>query len=472
MNGPTLLLVAVAPTLAGLAVGGDDVPHDRALSGGDTTIVIPRQQMLDRGAFSFPAQNLSLTRRGNHFAGNSFFQNPWVAAPASTSARDGLGPVFNTMSCQSCHIKDGRGKPPAAGESMRSMLVRLSVPLDTDEARALAAHGGVAPDPVYGDQLQTAGVPGVAPEGTARIRWEVIEGTYDDGTRYELRRPSFEITDLAYGPASERLLTSGRVAPAVIGVGLLDAIDDAVLDRLADPLDSDGDGISGRINRVRDVATGELAHGRFGWKCEQPNVRQQVAAAFRGDIGITSSLFPEDMLTSAQRSVVDAPDGGAPEVSDEILDLVTFYTKTLAVPARRSVDEPMVLAGERHFERLGCARCHVPTLRTGVDAGFPELSEQTIHPFTDLLLHDMGEGLADGRPVFDASGSEWRTPPLWGIGLVFTVNRHTDLLHDGRARSFEEAILWHGGEAQASADGFRALDAEGRRALVVFLKSL
>lgn len=472
MSRFALALLAASPALGGFALGGDDVPHDRSRSGGDTTIVIPRQQMLDRGAFSFPAQNLSLTRRGSHFAGNSFFQNPWVAAPASTTARDGLGPVFNTMSCQSCHIKDGRGKPPAEGEPMRSMLVRLSVPAVTDGQRAHAARAGVVPDPVYGDQLQVASVPGVSAEGTARLRWETIEGRYDDGTAYELRRPVFELSDLAYGPAAEDLLISGRVAPAVIGVGLLDALDDATLERLSDPDDADGDGISGRINRVLDVATGEFDHGRFGWKCEQPNVRQQVAAAFRGDIGITSSLFPEDMLTPAQREVVDAPDGGAPEVSDEILDLVTFYTKTLAVPARRNVDDPTVLAGERHFERLGCARCHVPTLVTGEDPQFPELSGQTIHPFTDLLLHDMGEGLSDGRPVHAASGSEWRTPPLWGIGLVFTVNRHTDLLHDGRARSFEEAILWHGGEARAAADGFRALDAAQRRELVVFLKSL
>ena len=451
----------------------DDIEKDpsRAMSGGDTSVELPRAQAAYRGAFSFPAANLPLTRRGDHFAGNSFFQNPWVTAPASTASRDGLGPVFNTMSCQSCHIKDGRGKPPEEGEPMLSMLIRLSVSDEGANAEDLKRHGVVAHE-AYGDQLQTNAVEGVAPEATATIQWTEIAGTYDDGTPYSLRRPSYNLEDLAYGPMPDDIQLSGRVAPTVIGVGLLDAITDETLDRLADPEDSDGDGISGRVNRVWDVAKGAPAHGRFGWKGEQPNVHQQVAAAFRGDIGITSSLFPAESTTALQLESVKAPSGGEPEVSDEILDLVTFYTKTLAVPARRSIEDPVVLDGERLFRSLGCNACHVETLLTGEDPLFPELSNQTIHPFTDLLLHDMGEGLSDGRPVFEAGASEWRTPPLWGVGLVFMVNRHRNLLHDGRARGLEEAILWHGGEAAASRDGFKSLDAKNRRALIAFLQSL
>lgn len=449
---------------------GDDL---RIMSGGDTTVVIPRTQLTDRSAFSLPAQNLSLTRRGDHFAGNSFFQNAWVTAPASAAARDGLGPLFNTMSCQSCHIKDGRGKPPRAGEDMLSMLVRVSVPAAADgsDDEHVRRHG-VVPEPTYGDQLQNSAIAGVRPEARVEIEWEPVPGRFDDGTPYELRRPVLRVVGPGYGPLAENALLSPRVAPALIGAGLLDAIAAGTLRDLEDPGDADGDGISGRLNTVWDRAADAPAHGRFGWKAEQPNIRQQVAAAFAGDIGISSSLFPHGSLTPAQAEVIEAPSGGDPEVSDEILDLVTFYTKTLAVPARRSVDDPLVLRGEQLFGEIGCAACHVPTLVTGTDPAFPELSGQRIHPYTDLLLHDMGEGLADGRPSFDATGAEWRTPPLWGLGLQFSVNRHNDLLHDGRARGAEEAILWHGGEAAASADAYRALDKEDRRALTSFLKSL
>ena len=468
-------LAAALLTAAALAAPPteDAARTDAPRAGGDTTLVIPRAQMSDRGAFSRPAPNLSLTRRGDHFAGNSFFQNAWVTAPASVAARDGLGPLFNTMSCQSCHVRDGRGRPPHPGEAMTSMLVRLSVPGDDSEADARQrTRGGVVPHPDYGGQLQSGAIAGVQPEARVVTLWTEHSGQYADGTPFRLRSPRYVLEQAAYGPPGDDLLLSGRVAPALPGVGLLDAIDVADLRALADPDDGNGDGISGRLNQVWDVTLQASAPGRFGWKAEQPNVRQQVAGAFQGDIGITSSLFPEDTLTASQRELVRAPHGGRPEVSDEILELVTFYCKTLAVPARRGHDDPLVQRGEALFSELGCSACHVDTFVTGDDPGFPELSGQTIHPYTDLLLHDMGPGLADDRPVFAASGREWRTPPLWGLGLLYLVNRHTDLLHDGRARDHAEAILWHGGEAQASRDRFVALDAADRRALVVFLKSL
>ena len=461
-----ILVAALSVPVAGTA-SQRDTPY----SGGDTTVVIPRQQLTDRGAFSFPARNLSFTRQGDHFAGNSFFQNPWVTAPASVASRDGLGPLFNTMSCQSCHVLDGRGRPPKEDEEMRSMLVRVSLPSDGSAAHeALVATHGLVPHPIYGDQIQNNAIEGVAPEAEVLIEWEEIPGKYADGLSYSLRRPSYRLADPSYGPLEEELLVSGRVAPQMIGIGLLDTIADDDLLALADPEDADGDGISGRSNWVLDRANGERDLGRFGWKGEQPNARQQVASAFAGDIGITSSLFPGSSDTAAQG--IDRPSGGEPEVSDEILRLVTFYSKTLAVPAQRGHDDPSILAGAELFRAARCNACHVETLTTADDPDFPELSGQTIHAYTDLLLHDMGPGLADGRPVFEASGSEWRTPPLWGLGLVFGVNRHNNFLHDGRARSFAEAILWHGGEAETSREIFRSMNADERRQLESFLKSL
>ncbi len=457
-------LFLLLPILSGVTDQGP-------LAGGETTYVIPKQQSADRGAFSFPATNLSLTRRAKFFAGNSFFQNAWVTAPASTAARDGLGPIFNTMSCQSCHIKDGRGRPPRPGEDMVSMLVRISSRTGPD---GLGEHArrGIVPHAVYGDQIQNHAVAGVKAEATVRLEWIEEDGRYADGTKYELRRPAISFDAPAYGPIDDETLRSARVAPALIGIGLLDTIPEATLRAPADPEDADEDGISGRLNEVWDVEAQAWAPGRFGWKAEQPSVRQQVAAAFNGDIGITSSVFPVDALSDAQRELVQVPDGGRPEVSPEILERVTFYCKTLAVPGRRSHDDPFILEGAELFRRAGCHTCHVPSLVTGDDPDFPELSGQTIQPYTDLLLHNMGPGLADDRPVFGASGSEWRTPPLWSIGLVYLVNQHTNYLHDGRARSLEEAILWHGGEAEAAKETFRNFPSLERRKLVAFLKSL
>lgn len=425
-------------------------------------MVLSKFQADSRGLFSLPAPNLPLLRRNRFFVGDSFFRGAWVTAPASTSARDGLGPLFNTNSCQSCHIKDGRGHPPAAGEEMVSALVRIGVPSDV----------GAAPHPVYGDQIQNRAVLGVAPEASVTFEWEDVRGSYSDGTPFVLRRPRVVIRDPGYGEFGEDLLVSPRVAPAMIGLGLLDTISDADLEKLADPEDGDGDGVSGRLNRVPVAQNGGAATGRFGWKAEQPSVRQQVAAAFLGDIGITSSLFPEASFSGDQASLSTLPDGGTPEVSDEILEFVTFYAKTLAVPARRGHDGAVVREGEELFRRAGCHACHVERFVTGSDPDFPELSGQEIHPYSDLLLHDMGEELADGRPVHGADGREWRTAPLWGIGLVELVGQKPNFLHDGRARTLAEAVLWHGGEAEASRERFRGMSAEDRRKLLAFLGSL
>ncbi|MFL5351523.1 di-heme oxidoredictase family protein [Archangium sp.] len=448
--------------LLACACGEEGPEPGEELSGGETTV-----HDTTRNAFTLAARNLQGERRDAFFVGNALFNRNWVMAPSSTEGLDGLGPTFNAPSCAGCHFKDGRGKPPTEPEEKPlALLFRLSIP-------GQDAHGGPLGDPTYGGQLQPQAILGVPAEGGVAFTYTTREGTYADGTAYTLQEPHYALVDLAFGPAHPELRVSPRVAPAMVGLGLLEAIPDSALAALADPDDTNGDGISGRVNHVWDVEHGEVRVGRFGWKANQPSLRQQDAGAFRGDMGITSDLFPEEECTSAQQACLAAPSGGAPELDAQKLDAVTFYSRTLAVPARRDVDNTEVLRGRRLFrDELECAKCHVPRHETGVVEDAPELSKQVIFPYTDLLLHDMGPELADHRPDFEATGTEWRTPPLWGIGLVETVNRHTRFLHDGRARSLEEAILWHGGEAERSRERFRTLSATDRAALLRFLESL
>jgi len=417
-------------------------------------------------AFAQPAPNLPVRRLRDFAFGNRLFNTNWVTAPASVASLDGLGPVFNRVSCSACHTRDGRGAPPAGpDEPMDSMLVRLSIPGADDDG------GGPKPHPVYGDQLNDRAIHGVPAEGRASVRWETVEGTYADGTPYTLRRPVLAFRDLAFGPLGENVMTSPRVAPPVHGLGLIEAVPEADILARADPDDADGDGISGRPNRVWDVAEQRVALGRFGWKANQPSLRQQAAGAALGDMGITTSLFPEQNVMPGQADAAAAASGGRPEMSDPQLEKLVFYLRTLAVPAPRNLDDPAVRRGEALFEQMSCAACHTPSMTTG-EHPLAQLADQRIYPYTDLLLHDMGPGLADGRPDFEATGRAWRTPPLWGIGLTETVNGHTFFLHDGRARNLEEAILWHGGEAEAAREAFRTLPAADRAALVAFLKSL
>jgi len=447
--------------------GGSDAPspeatdHSAALSGGEGTTFT-----VGRNAFSQIAENVRGARRDPFFDGNSLFNRNWTTAPASTSGIDGLGPTFNARSCSGCHFKDGRGRPPfSEDEPMTSMLLRLSIP-GTDE------HGGPKPDPAYGGQLNPLGILGVPGEGDARVVTTLIAGEYDDGTPYELSSPRYSVRDLAYGDLPADIMISPRTAPQMIGLGLLQAIDEADLLAHADADDADRDGISGRPNRVWDVASGTVQMGRFGWKANQPGLEQQNSGAFNGDLGITSALFPDENCTDAQPECQGALNGGTPEIDAKHVSQVDYYSKYLAVPARRNYADAEVKRGEALFGTLGCGSCHVTTFKTGMVGETPELSGQTIHPYTDLLLHDMGDQLADNRPDFEANGNEWRTPPLWGIGLFQDVNDHTRYLHDGRARNLEEAVLWHGGEAESSAAAFKALAADERAALLEFLDSL
>ena len=458
-----VLALAVVTAAASACADADTevLPLDDARSGGAATIFDET-----RDAFSKPLGNLHGDRRDDFFLGNAIFNRGWVTAPASVADFDGLGPLFNAASCSGCHFKDGRGRPPEKDdESFLSMLLRLSIP-------GKAGNGGPMPEPTYGDQLQENGILGVPGEGISRVSYVEISGTFADGTPYSRRRPTYTIDALAYGPLHPDVRISPRTAPFIAGLGLLEAVTDETILALADPDDRDLDGISGRPNRVWDQARQATVLGRFGWKANQPSLQQQNAGAFNGDMGITSVLFPSEGCSSLEEKCLAAPTGPAPQLRDVLLDQVTYYTKTLAVPGRRNVENDDVRRGRKVFDAAGCASCHAPTLETGIAPGFPELSNQTIHPFTDLLLHDMGSELGDDRPDFEASGTEWRTAPLWGIGLVETVNRHALFLHDGRARGFAEAILWHGGEAASSRDAFIRMSKAERDALKAFLESL
>ncbi len=440
-------------------VFGFETPLDftSPLSGGDTTIFDASSH-----AFSIPAPNLSAAAFEKHLEGDVEFEAIFVTAPAVVNP--GLGPVYNNVSCINCHSRDGRGRPPDADEELVSLLLRLSLPNTED------GGDGKPPIPVpgYGTQLNNRSIVGTPAEGAVKIEYFEETITTEDGTRVYLRYPNYIITE-SYQPLPEEVQVSPRVAPVVFGLGLLEAIPEKTILSYADEMDINGDGISGKPNFVWDVVKKRYTLGRFGWKANQPTLLQQVASAYHDDMGITTSLFLlENSLGQPQHRMNNTK----PEVSDEILEVVTFYVQTLAVPARRNVDDPQVRHGEQLFLQAQCASCHIPTLRTGTLLGVPSVSNQTIHPYTDLLLHDMGQDLADNRPDFHASGTEWRTPPLWGIGLVQTVNGHTNFLHDGRARDLMEAILWHGGEADKSRQITLEMTKTERDALIAFLKSL
>ena len=409
-------------------------------------------------AFGFPVPTLDAAERRAFSVGNSFFRLNWVAAPASSSARDGLGPLFNAASCSTCHPKDGRGAPPAAFQGAEGLLVRLGIATENGPDRA---------HPIYGGQLQDRAVRGRAGEARVRIDHEAVHGEYGDGTPFTLSKPIYRFEDWADGEPGPGLVIGPRVGQQLIGVGLLDSVPAEDLLRNADPHDEDGDGISGRAHILADGRV-----GRFGWKAGQPTVRDQVAAAFAGDLGITSPLFPDDDVTTAQRDRLGPEPGEQPEIDDQKLDRIAFYCATLAVPAQRDAQAKAVVRGAEQFTKMGCVACHVPMQRTGARAAVASLSDVVFRPYTDLLLHDMGAELADGTRPGDAGPSEWRTPPLWGVGLFETVNGHTRYLHDGRARDLAEAVLWHGGEADSAREAFRQADATDRGDLLAFLRSL
>ncbi|MFS8840310.1 di-heme oxidoredictase family protein [Synechococcus sp. W55.2] len=410
-------------------------------------------------AYEQPAPNLDPRWARLHALGDIAFEASFVTAPAPVNP--GLGPLFNNNSCAGCHVKNGRGQSEKGQRVVRVSQASLSQ-VDTVAApkpsgwEAIAPYSNTLPVPGIGTQVQEKAVRGYRPEAKVELQWVEQAGQYADGTPYRLRSPVVKLLTLEGAPI-DPVLISLRVPQPVFGAGLLEAVPESEILAAADPDDADGDGISGRPNYVWDQEQQRLVLGRFGWKANAPNLRQQTAAAYANDMGVTNPLFP-------------AGDGGQ-DIDEATLKATTVYVQTLAVPGRALWQDPQVQRGEKLFVQAQCAKCHRPELQTGIHE-IPALANQVIHPYTDLLLHDMGEGLADGRADFEATGREWRTPPLWGIGLSQTVLPSSGYLHDGRARSLEEAILWHGGEAERSREIFKNMAAEDREALLYFLRSL
>lgn len=439
---------------------------------------------LDANALSSPSATLGASGDMEFNLGKAMFKKLWAPAPAATKASNGLGSLYNARSCLSCHIKNGRGHVPEIGfpnEDANSMLMRLSIEPQNDAQKALLLSGEVSTiaEPTYGGQLQDVGASGFAAEGKISVSWTYENIELDDGAVVELRRPDFKINLLGYGDLAADLMTSPRIATQMVGMGLIDAIGAEKIVQNADPDDVDKDGISGRVNMVWDKGANKLAVGRFGWKAGQPNLRQQVAAAFSGDIGIGNPLFAKGAgdCTENQPQCLAAPTGNSKamdgfELSEELLSLTTYFNANLAVPHRQNAANDNILLGKKSFYEAGCISCHIPKHITGETSVYTDLHNELIWPYSDFLLHDMGAGLADNRPEGQATGSEWRTSPLWGLGAAKNLSKNWQLLHDGRARSIEEAILWHGGEATAAKSKFMALSAAQRQALTAFVASL
>ncbi len=430
-----------------------DEDYDERMSGGGNTVFDNSSQ-----AYSHEFPGLSIRDQLVHEIGDAAFEQTFVTAPAPVNS--GLGPAFNNVSCRSCHHNDGSGSPTTGGINS-ALLVRISLP-------GAGPFNQAIPVPGYGTQLQDRAVAGKKPECMVQISYVDSSGNFADGETFSLQQPVYTLTDL-HEPINGNFQLSPRLAPPVFGLGLLEAVPEETLRQLADEFDSDGDGISGKLNYVWDPVSYSVKPGRFGLKANTAGILAQVAGAYHQDMGVTSKIFPAES-TWGQSQHDNLSDDE--ELQDSILQAVKFYIQTLAVPARRNVDDPVVKEGKKLFSEAKCNKCHVPVLHTGVNVAFPPLSNQRIQPYTDMLLHDMGEGLADNRNDFLASGLEWRTTPLWGIGLRPMVNVPPYYLHDGRARSLTEAILWHDGEAGPSRLFFEHLDKPKRQALLRFIESL
>lgn len=463
-----ILLTSAAVAAGGLTVA-DDI-DDAPLSAGTSTVT-----SVGKDAYFLPSPALGERQRETFARGKAGFERPWVVF--SVSAGDwGLGPTFVGDRCSACHNRGGRGAPPdLPDEPMLGVVVRVSVP-------GIDAVGGPKPLAHYGSQIQNRSLQGqhintlhayepIPAEADLFVDWEEHTETLGDGTEVTLRRPRLRIEKPAFGDLPPDTMTSLRQAPPVFGLGLLEAV--AEDDILAIAERQRALGFNGRPNIVWDAIGGRRALGRFGLKASQPSLRQQIAAAALHDIGATSSVFPQQNCPPIQVACRREVPGNDPELTDAAWDDLEIFSLGLGVPARRNMKDSEVQRGAALFETLQCAVCHVPAMRT-VDyfPRLPQLSKQTIHPYTDLLLHDMGEGLADNRPDFGAGGRDWRTAPLWGLGLSKTVNGNDTLLHDGRAQTVTEAILWHGGEAEGSKEAFRKLAKGERKALLRFLESI
>ena len=468
-------LMVLIRRVAGLAAG-ISLLGAATVGGAGTAPVQPHKAYLQ------PVEDLTAAQAERLQAGSNAFMTTWILFPQLSNPNWeyassgvpmmewGLGPTFLANSCAACHIQAGRGRTTDIKNSTPfQQLLRLSLPGDTE-------HGGPKPHPHYGNQLQVFDVIAKdqnhirSGEGNLFIDWHPVSVSLPDGAVVELREPKIRIEDLNFGPLGEDILTSLRNAPPIFGLGYFEAVSEE--DILALAAAQKAKHLNGRANYVYDDVSHKTSIGRFGWKANQPGVRQQAAAAFHGDMGVTSSIYPKQNCPPVQQGCKKMLPGDKAEVRDQMLDDLTFFLTALDAPEQRDKEAPSVKRGEQLFAKAQCASCHVPELRTGEFPALPQLSRRSFRPYTDMLIHDMGAGLADGRPDFKATGRDWRTAPLWGIGLSKQVNGSTNLLHDGRARNVLEAILWHGGEAQASRDLFAKLSKEERDELIAFVNSL
>jgi CxxC motif-containing protein (DUF1111 family) len=426
--------------------------QDPRLSGGSQTTFDQ-----GTGAFDHSFTGLSAHDQLIHDIGDTKFNQAFVTSPAPVNP--GLGPLYNNISCGSCHQSAGPGAPPIPGEYVGLAPLFLRMSSGTDE------HGGPGFVPGFGGQLQNNAIYGTQKEADYTVTYTTQTFYYPDGDSVQLKKPSYNFSN-TYTSLPTGILVSPRLPPEIFGMGLLENIGDATILAMTHPSDTT---IVGHPNYVWDVVKNKMSIGRFGHKAETPGLEQQVGLALNEDIGITNKIFPVENCYG-QPQYKD--NGLHPEISDSLFNCLVYYLRTIQVPARRNVTDPTVKRGELLFKQARCSGCHRQTLVTDVNVAFPQVSNQTIHPYTDLLLHDLGDGLADNRPVFSASGSEFRTCPLWGIGLTQTVTGQTSFLHDGRASTLEQAILWHGGQAGYSQYFFTHLSKTDRNALIAFLNSL
>ncbi len=439
--------------------------------------------VVPHAAYLQPLAELQPEQLQTFRAGEKVFNNFWIAVPNDVISQWwdlsqpgpggggwGLGPTFLATSCVQCHVQAGRGRTlDGSSGPLFQQTLRLSIPGD-------GPHGGPNPDPNYGLQLQSFDIikskdqARQAGEAEVHVDWKTSKFRFADGETIELRKPVVRIEKLNFGPMAAGLMTSLRNTQAIYGLGYLEAVSEADILALAEAQKAQG--LNGRPNYVRDDINDRIAMGRFGWKANQPSLMQQIAGAYHGDIGITSTLYPMQNCPPVQKDCHAEKDNGKPELSDEMWSQITFWVTALDAPPPRDLNNPAVQRGEKLFQAAKCTQCHVPELKTAAFPALPQLGNKRIRPYTDLLLHDMGPELADGRPDFKAGASDWRTPPLWGLGLSKQVNGSTHFLHDGRARNLQEAIVWHGGEASAARDAFARLSKKERADLIAFLQAL
>lgn len=393
--------------------------------------------------------------------GRSFFTVPWVAAPSATTARDGLGPLFNANACTACH-RPSRHKQIFDDDDNRLLVFKLSQP----NKHTYGQYDQITPtDPTYGSQLAINGIHGVPFEAKTDILWQYSRQTLADGTVINLRKPIPQVSQWQYGKPHSQTRVSLRIAPLLIGVGLLEKIADEDILSAIDSKDSNQDGIFGKVNHTFDIANNRLAIGRFGHKASMPSILMQTADAAFNDMGLTNPLYPNENCTPQQILCIKAPRSlptpeGHLDLPMHRLQAIAFYLENLKAP--ENISSTKQHQGQALFKDLQCATCHTPIQKTHDGIVF--------QPYSNLLLHDMGAELADARPEYDASPQFWRTAPLWGLGAKARAN--IPLLHDGRARNITEAILWHGGEAEQSKQKFSNLDKYQRNSLLDFLDTL